>query len=88
MKIKKNVIQQGGNVCSVLQIIWTSSLILGLLLCILCCFGSWGGLDKTIFNPDTFLGGTFDGIKIKNWTNFDKLNPATWFKDLGKIKLW
>jgi len=88
MIIKKNIIQHGGNACSVLDIIYKSMLIFGLFLCILCCFGSWGGLDNTFLNPDTFLKGKFNGVKIKNWTNFDKLNPATWFKDLGKIKFW
>ena len=55
-------------------------LIIILILCVICWIGSWGGLDETFLNPDTFLGGTFKGIKIKNWSIWDKLNPAKLFR--------
>ena len=44
----------------------------------MCCLGSWGGLDSTFLNPDTFLDGTFKKIKPKNWEWVQKLDPKNW----------
>jgi len=76
--IISDISQNGGNACTVMDIIIKILIIILIILCVICCVGSWGGLDSTPLNPDTFLGGTFKDVKPKNWAIWDKINPANW----------
>lgn len=76
--IISDISQNGGNACGIFDWITKLLIILSIILGVMCCLGSWGGLDETFLNPDTFLNGTFKKIKPKNWEWVQKLDPTKW----------
>jgi len=76
--LSSNVSQKGGNIMPVIKVVFGILMLCLFLLCLYVCVASCGCLDETDLNPDTFLGGTFKKVHIKNWLP-DKYNPAKWF---------
>ena len=77
--LSSNVSQKGGDIMDIIKVLFGILMFCLLILCLYVCIASCGCLDKTDLDPDTFLGGTFKKVHVKNWLP-DKYNFVKLFR--------